>query len=1224
MLALIGSGETSPTMVTVHRDLLTRLGRRPPRALLLATPYAFQENAASVSARARRYFADSVGLQVRIAPGTSRNADPEMAPPMAGEAAYRTEEAAYRTEEAAYGTGSSGWGLEHDSEQSQEAADIRSADWVFAGPGSPSYALAHWRTGPVGAALRERVLAGEGLTVLASAAAATAGQFALPVYEIYKAGGAPRWLAGLDLLGALGLKVAVIPHYDNAEGGHYDTRYCYLGERRLAVMERELPADAAVLGVDEHTAVLIDLRTNGIEIRGRGGVTVRRAGDSTILPAGTSMSVADLRGLVRGAKPANHGGGTQPVPVPPLPVLAPPAPGPVPLPAAPLPAAPLPAAPLPAVPLPAVPLPEVMAEAERGFAVAAGDRDAAAMVAVILALETAVKQWEADTDEDQGTEQARALLRSLIGRLGRTAQHGLADPRDRLRPAVEPLIALRNTLRGEGNFAAADAIRHALTAAGLDLSDTPGDTRWETAETVRPGGDPPRPLHIHHVAACLGPAVLRPTSLGTLSLAAREPDAPETRGADSVPGMNSGLSPDDPTLVAAFRSALLHQGAIALIAVVFLWLVWATARTWRITTPNAISNTGGAGATSEAEVTADTAGPDTAGADAAGADAAGADAAGADAAGADAAGADAVKSVRGGAGEARGRWLLRIGFGVLWILDGILQAQPKMAAGLPSLVIEPTAASSPAWVQHLVNWGGTIWSYHPIQAGAATVWIQVGIGAWLIVGGRGRWSRLAGAASVGWGLIVWVFGESFGGIFAPGLSWLTGAPGGVLFYVVAGALIALPEDVWRSPRLGRLVLAGFGIFFIGMAVLQAWPGRGFWQGTVHGRPGSLTDMVQSMVSTSQPHFLAALLSAFSSFVAGHGFAVNLVVVIVLAVLGAIFLTARPRLVRYAVWFGIASCLADWVLVQDLGFLGGVGTDPNSMIPMALLFSVGYLALTPLPYEEVEDTATVVADGVAAGGTTADGTTAGGTTAGGTTAGAGRGQRLRALRPRMLGGVVASASAGSVAAVAAVAVIVLGAAPMASAAADHSADPILALAIEGGSTSLDLPAPGFSLTDQDGQAITLASLHGKVVLMTFLDPVCTTDCPIIAQEFKQTGELLGAKDKDVELVAIVANPTYRSTTFTQAFDRQEGLAGVPNWLYLTGSVSQLGAVWRHYGVSVQNLPAGAMSAHNDLAVVIDGSGTIREEVGADPGPATTSTRSSFSVLLAQYARQALHS
>jgi len=500
MLAIIGSGETSPTMVTVHRDLLSRLGPRSPQALLLATAYAFQENAASVSARACRYFADSVGLDVRIAPGTSRDAGPEMAPPMVGETAD--------------GAGPPGRGLDgHDGEQSLEAADIRSADWVFAGPGSPSYALAHWRTGPVGAALRERVLAGAGLTVLASAAAATAGQFALPVYEIYKAGGAPHWLTGLDLLGTLGLRVAVIPHYDNAEGGHYDTRYCYLGERRLAAMERELPADAAVLGVDEHTAVLIDLRTNGVEIRGRGGVTVRRSGDSTILPAGTSLSVADLRGLVLGAKPASSGaraqptrdgatrdgatrdgaawaggawaGGAGPATGGGGEALENQGKGAQP-----------------------VPLPEVMAEAERRFGVAAGARDATAMVAVILALETAIEQWEADTDEDQGTEQARAVLRSLIGRLGRRAADGLTDPRDRLRPAVEPLIALRNTLRAEGNFAAADAIRHALTATGLDLSDTPEDTRWETAETVRGCGDPSRPLHIHHVATRLGPALL--------------------------------------------------------------------------------------------------------------------------------------------------------------------------------------------------------------------------------------------------------------------------------------------------------------------------------------------------------------------------------------------------------------------------------------------------------------------------------------------------------------------------------------------------------------------------------------------------------------------------------------------------------------------------------------------------------------------------------------------
>jgi cytochrome oxidase Cu insertion factor (SCO1/SenC/PrrC family) len=667
-----------------------------------------------------------------------------------------------------------------------------------------------------------------------------------------------------------------------------------------------------------------------------------------------------------------------------------------------------------------------------------------------------------------------------------------------------------------------------------------------------------------------------------------------------VPGMNSGLSPADPTLVAAFRSALLHQGGIALLIVAFCWLVWATARTWRLTAPAAkVAGTGEAAGT---DVVAGADGDRKAGG-AAGTRADTGRAGGITAARASAA---MLGHLWRGAPEPRGRWLLRIGFGVIWVLDGILQAQPKMAGGLASQVIEPAAAASPGWVQHVVNWGGTIWSYHPIQAAAASVWIQVGIGGWLLVAARGRWSRLAGLASVAWGLTVWVFGESFGGIFAPGLSWLDGAPGAALIYVVAGALIALPEDAWRSPRLGRLLLGGLGVFFIGMAVLQAWPGRGFWQGTLHGQPGTLAGMVQSMASTPQPHFLAALLSAFGSFAASNGLAVNLFVVLALAAVGAIFLTGNPRLVRYAMWFCVVFFLAVWVLVQDFGFLGGLGTDPNSMIPFLLLIAAGYLALTPAPQ------VALAAEGAAEAGGTDEASGADGT---------GGRRRLR-LAPRAVGRTVAAASAQSVAAVTALAVVVLGAAPMASAAVNRTADPILALAIEGGSTQMDTPASGFRLTDQNGQTVTLASLRGKVVLMTFLDPVCTTDCPIIGLEFKETGVLLGSQDKNVVLVAIVANPTYRSVAFTRAFDREDGLGAVPNWLYLTGSLSQLSQVWRDYGVSVQNLPAGAMSAHNDLAIVIDKNGNIREEVGADPGPATTSTQSSFSVLLSQYARQAL--
>lgn len=291
--------------------------------------------------------------------------------------------------------------------------------------------------------------------------------------------------------------------------------------------------------------------------------------------------------------------------------------------------------------------------------------------------------------------------------------------------------------------------------------------------------------------------------------------------------------------------------------------------------------------------------------------------------------------------------VLRLGLGCLWVFDGILQAQPMMVAGLPSQVIAPTAAGSPRWARAVVGWGGAAWSNHPVQAAAAAVWIQVGLGLWLLAAKRGLLSRLAGLASLGWGLTVWAFGESFGGIFAPGLSWLSGAPGAVLIYCVAGALIALPGRPWRTARLGRLWLAGTGVFLIGMAVLQAWPGRGFWEGTQDGRPGTLTGMIQAMSAVPQPRLLARAVAGFGSFAAAHGFAVNLFTVVSLAVAGAAFISLRPALTRLAVAGFTLLCLVDWLLVQDRGFLGGTGTgtDPNSMLPFVLLAWAGYVALT---------------------------------------------------------------------------------------------------------------------------------------------------------------------------------------------------------------------------------------------------------------------------------------
>ena len=620
--------------------------------------------------------------------------------------------------------------------------------------------------------------------------------------------------------------------------------------------------------------------------------------------------------------------------------------------------------------------------------------------------------------------------------------------------------------------------------------------------------------------------------------------------------MNTGLSPNDPAIEAAFRAALLHQGLIAAGALALLWLVWGTSRNW-------------------------------------------------------------VPGVaRGGMDlpEPRGRRVLRIGFGVLWLFDGLLQAQPQMAAGLPSQVITPAAQGSPAWVLHLVNWGGTAWAYHPVQAAAAAVWIQAGLGLWLLFAPRGRWSRLAGVASVVWGLSVWVFGEAFGSVFAPGASWLTGAPGAALLYVAAGVFVALPFTAWRGRLPGRVLLGVVGVFFLGMAAMQAWPGNGFWRG---GSGGPLASMAATMAQTPQPHVIARLVANFGTFTAGSAFALNLVVVIVLAAgglaFGALAMAAGPpagltvravRFGRIAVIAGAVFCLAVWVLFQDFGFFGGLGTDPNSMIPAILLFSAAYVAVTP------EAAPTAAPEPAQAEALTEP--------AAATAAPAAQ----RAGQEPAWQRALAAVSLSSVAAFGALAIVALGAVPLGAASANRTADPIIAESLAGYSPPLQEPAPDFRLVNQDGTPASLSSFRGKVVLLTFLDPVCTTDCTFMGQEFLRAGNLLAADRSRVEFVGVVANPVYYSQAVVRAYDQQEGLSALPDWEYLTGTPAQLEQVWKPYGIVGESLPAGAMIAHNDLAYVIDQSGQIRQELDFDPGPGTSASVASFASLLANDARQFL--
>lgn len=254
VLAILGSGETAPGMTRVHRGLFETLARVD--AVNLDTPYGFQENVPQMTEKLVEYF--QVSLQTSLTPVAFASYEQT--------SAVERQLVRQRLDEATY---------------------------VFAGPGSPSYALAQWQ--PLGLTdVLVGVLERGGVVCFASAAALTLGSHTLPVYELYKVGQAPHWLPGLDLLACLGLPAVVLPHYDNAEGGNHDTSRCYVGERRYRALEQALPPGTVTLGVDEHTAVLLDLEQRTMRVEGRGDAHWRVDGVDRVLPNGSLTRWDDL------------------------------------------------------------------------------------------------------------------------------------------------------------------------------------------------------------------------------------------------------------------------------------------------------------------------------------------------------------------------------------------------------------------------------------------------------------------------------------------------------------------------------------------------------------------------------------------------------------------------------------------------------------------------------------------------------------------------------------------------------------------------------------------------------------------------------------------------------------------------------------------------------------------------------------------------------------------
>jgi hypothetical protein len=248
-------------MTRLHRAVIRRLAGAngapsDVTAAVIDTPFGFQENADQLSAELLDYFGRRLGMKASLA-------------------SYRRADEDILDRETAF-------------------ARVRAADFVFSGPGSPSYAVQHWNGSAIKPLFESRLEKG-GALVLASAAALTVGRVAAPVYEIYKCGADPYWMPGLDVLAAIGIHAAVIPHFDNHDGSGHDTRFCFLGERRFRVLEEQLAAEVSVIGIDEHTALLIDVDEDRASVHGRGQVTLRHRGVAREMPAGTDFALDRLR-----------------------------------------------------------------------------------------------------------------------------------------------------------------------------------------------------------------------------------------------------------------------------------------------------------------------------------------------------------------------------------------------------------------------------------------------------------------------------------------------------------------------------------------------------------------------------------------------------------------------------------------------------------------------------------------------------------------------------------------------------------------------------------------------------------------------------------------------------------------------------------------------------------------------------------------------------------------
>ncbi len=511
--------------------------------------------------------------------------------------------------------------------------------------------------------------------------------------------------------------------------------------------------------------------------------------------------------------------------------------------------------------------------------------------------------------------------------------------------------------------------------------------------------------------------------------------------------------------------------------------------------------------------------------------------------------------------EPAARSVLRYAFGAMWLFDGVLQFQPGMPLGLGSNVIAPTAAGNPSWLAGLVIHAVNLWNLHPIALASAVAWWQVGLGVLLLVS-NGLVGRIVGGVSAAYALMIWVVGNAMGGIFQPTSSILFGWPGATLWYVLAGVALALRPDVF-SRVFSRVALRVSSVIVLLGALQQLRPSVGFWSG---GNANALTQMASSMTPTPQPHWLASLVHGAGVAAGTMGGGFNTLVILWLLVAGVGLWWSSTHGGAWSIWVTVAFAMVFWVLAEDMAIFGGLATDLNSLPPMAAFIVAASPSLAArAPFR----------------------------------------RRLPREIRSQTGAVIASFAA----AMTGVAGVSMALAPL------TAAETTFYLAANGSTTVVNAPAPNFSLVDQTGQRVSLSPSGGEWTLLSFLDPVCYTDCPLLAAQMRAV--LVAAHSSHLRAIAVAANPKYHTTAEVRHFASIHGMDSIAHFHYLNGTTAQLQSVWNAYGIQVYNVPKSVMSVHADYLFLISPEGRIRVVLGDDPGTGATYQQQSTEQVVLNY-------